>query len=402
MSPSQTINDLTRVFLKQRDDTACAGGLVFDEKTVEAVNTGKVVLCGHDPVLTPLSAYWLIRTHFSIIGVSDDAAAGERRYRQLVLASFELATQAPKTGFLLNCASNDQYAYETFKKVAAYIGRPIVNPQQLALIARAAGKKIQLTLCPDYFVTSILAHSERFLALLPCLDDEVSQEVLLQVLMGRLTTDFDWFWQAYSPVEDMYFPDFFNYSQDEIFVDAGAFDAKDTLRFLRKRQYRFKACHLFEIAPANVATIERALDELGGLELRQRIHVVPQGLWDQKGCLQFCSEGLYAFVAAIQAPAASTASASGVCDVIDLDSAIDSATLIKFEIEGAEMRALHGARRILTQRRPKLAISAYHLSNDIFDIIEYLRGLDLGYKFRVRHHWGSDIRTLIYAATDFK
>jgi hypothetical protein len=37
---------------------------------------------------------------------------------------------------------------------------------------------------------------------------------------------------------------------------------------------------------------------------------------------------------------------------------------IKMDIEGAEQKALHGARQVLIRYQPRLAISSYHLKGD--------------------------------------
>ena len=284
--------------------------------------------------------------------------------------------------------------------MAGYLNKPIINPQQLAYISRQSESPINSTIDPDYYVTSIINNEQRLMSVLPYLDDDVSRQVLLLVMLGRLTIDYEWFWKAYSPVENMYFPDFCNYQTDEVFVDAGAFDGEDTMRFLRRNRYHFKSVYLFEIAPSNVQKIARTLDELDGMDIKQRVQFMPCGLWHNKSQLNFSGEGLYAILTPVQL-SGKLAPQQDSFQVTDLDSAIDTATLIKCEIEGTEMPALEGARGIITKCRPNMAISAYHLSYDIVNIIEFIRNLDLGYRFRIRHHWGSDIRTIVYAATGF-
>lgn len=391
---------LIETFESQRNTVVCAGALEFSTAKKEGAFNKKVILCGYDPVLSPMFVYQLVQRKYEIMAVADDERAGEKVFRHRALSSHELGTKPlPEDGLLLNCATHNGRSYSNFERIAAALDRPIINFQQLAYLSREHDTPLNLTIDPGYYLKSITDNGDRFLSVLPLLNDERSREILLQVMLGRLTTDYSWFWKAYSPVEDMYFPTFFNYRDDETFVDAGAFDGKDTLRFLRRNRFHFDAVHLFEIAPPNLKRIANTLDEIDGTGFGERIHVLPVGLWKEKTQLTFKGEGLYAMLATIQPELADGRDLP--CQVTDLDSAIDTATLIKFEIEGAEMPALKGAKGIITKCRPKMAISAYHLSYDIVDIIEYLRSLDVGYRFRIRHHWGSDIRTIVYAATDF-
>ncbi len=61
-------------------------------------------------------------------------------------------------------------------------------------------------------------------------------------------------------------------------------------------------------------------------------------------------------------------------------------TFIKFEIEGSEVAALHGAINTIKKNRPKLALSIYHRPQDLELIMEFVDGLELGYKYALRAH----------------
>jgi FkbM family methyltransferase len=54
---------------------------------------------------------------------------------------------------------------------------------------------------------------------------------------------------------------------------------------------------------------------------------------------------------------------------------------IKMDIEGAEQRALAGARETLARFKPRLAISGYHLPDDTVRIPEIVRRAQPGYRF---------------------
>ena len=63
--------------------------------------------------------------------------------------------------------------------------------------------------------------------------------------------------------------------------------------------------------------------------------------------------------------------------------------LIKTDLEGAEQLFLRGAVNTITTQRPTLLISIYHNADDYFHIKPMLERLNLGYRFKVRHLYGS-------------
>lgn len=80
-----------------------------------------------------------------------------------------------------------------------------------------------------------------------------------------------------------------------------------------------------------------------------------------------------------------------------LNAKYDKVDFIKMDIEGAELNALMGAKQILQRDKPNLAICIYHNCIDFITIPEFLRKLDLGYKFYTGHHRPWYAETVIYA-----
>ena len=71
-------------------------------------------------------------------------------------------------------------------------------------------------------------------------------------------------------------------------------------------------------------------------------------------------------------------------------------TLIKMDIEGAELDALKGARRSIIEGRPVMTISAYHRATDLIDLPDFVLGLDRGYRIGLRHHTEERWDTCLY------
>lgn len=69
---------------------------------------------------------------------------------------------------------------------------------------------------------------------------------------------------------------------------------------------------------------------------------------------------------------------------------------IKVDIEGAEMSMLIGATEVIKRDRPIMMISIYHRWNDLWEIQDYISGLNLNYIFYIRHYSLSVAKTILY------
>lgn len=72
--------------------------------------------------------------------------------------------------------------------------------------------------------------------------------------------------------------------------------------------------------------------------------------------------------------------------------------VIKMDIEGAEMAALEGASQVISKFKPRLAISAYHKPEDLWEIPHKLKALNGGYKLFFGHHSPIQWESVYYAA----
>ena len=70
---------------------------------------------------------------------------------------------------------------------------------------------------------------------------------------------------------------------------------------------------------------------------------------------------------------------------------------LKADIESFELDMLRGAEKIIRRDLPKIAVCIYHNASDIYQILLWLNGLNLGYNFAVRHHGTLFSETVLYA-----
>jgi hypothetical protein len=67
------------------------------------------------------------------------------------------------------------------------------------------------------------------------------------------------------------------------------------------------------------------------------------------------------------------------------------------DIEGAEKEAIIGAKNIIKQNHPKLAICVYHKPEDIYQLPQLIYEIDSSYKFTLQQHEDGVYDTVLYA-----
>lgn len=80
--------------------------------------------------------------------------------------------------------------------------------------------------------------------------------------------------------------------------------------------------------------------------------------------------------------------------------ALPNVDFIKMDIEGAELNALLGAKKTITENKPKLAICLYHSPKDFYEIPALIHSWGLGYKFFINHHYMNQWETVLYAVSN--
>jgi FkbM family methyltransferase len=181
-------------------------------------------------------------------------------------------------------------------------------------------------------------------------------------------------------------------TNDEVFIDAGCYDFKTSLRFAEYCGGKYKKIIAFEPCPDNY---RKCLENSKAVN---NATVYQYGLWDENTELSFKN---------ISSPEGSCISNAGASDIektIEIKTARlddilngEKATFIKMDIEGAELNALKGAEQTILKYRPKLAICIYHKPEDIWEIPAYILSLHKDYNFYLRHYSLYAGETVLYA-----
>lgn len=183
--------------------------------------------------------------------------------------------------------------------------------------------------------------------------------------------------------------DVFSPVENEIFVDAGAFDGRTELEILKWGDSNIKKIYAFEADPANFDQCLAYYEEHG---LTETVTFIGKGLWHEHAVMKIGNG---------QSSAGSRISGDGMneIEVTTLDSEVgdEKITFIKMDIEGSELNALKGARATIMKNRPRLAICIYHKPEDICEIPEYILSVVPEYRFWIRHYATNEWETVLYA-----
>ena len=184
-----------------------------------------------------------------------------------------------------------------------------------------------------------------------------------------------------------YFPaDIVKLSEHESFVDIGAYNGDTVLDFTARTRGQFDAVYSFEVDAINFKLLE---DQVGKMPARDRIRVFNLGIWDAECDIPY----------SIGNSQSTIGRGEGHGHVVPLDDVLqhEPVSFIKMDIEGAEPRALRGARHIIATQAPKLAICIYHDFQNLWEIPLYIKSLLPAYRIYLRHHTNLEYETVCYA-----
>lgn len=175
--------------------------------------------------------------------------------------------------------------------------------------------------------------------------------------------------------------------ENESFVDAGSLDGMNALGFVR---WSGNFSHIYSLEPDS-DNVKKCEKTLASYIAEDKASIINAAAWSEKTMLHFKADG-YA--------GSCVSDNSGIdveADAIDNMLAGRRVSFIKMDIEGAELHALYGAKRIICEQKPKLAISVYHKPQDIISLPDFILSLNPSYKLYLRHYTLVQWDTVLYA-----
>ena len=241
----------------------------------------------------------------------------------------------------------------------------------------------------------LLGNSEELEFLYNKLADDFSKKTLDICLKGRLSGELSYFRSIFTPKQ--YFCDgVVELTEQEVILDVGA-SYGDTLKDIVKyTNSHFKKVYCFEPDERCLTELVKTKEELN----LENVVIINKGAWDKSETLTFLSDsnGVSSKITENHIETDKNREEIYIIETVCIDDIIDEKiTFIKMDIEGAELKALQGAKRIIREHKPKLAICVYHRNEDLLEISRYLTELVPNYKLYLRHHSVGGTETVLYA-----
>lgn len=170
----------------------------------------------------------------------------------------------------------------------------------------------------------------------------------------------------------------------------------DTALYFADRVGPSGKVYTFEFNPESLA-IMRANLALNPT-LAGRIEIVERALWDSSGqTLEFWSAGAQTAVVPEQAGEGALSATSVTVDDFVRTQGIDRVGFVKMDVEGSEPRVLRGARAVIERDAPRLAIAAYHRSDDLVQLPAATAECGVDYAFFVDTASPLEDETVLFA-----
>ena len=217
------------------------------------------------------------------------------------------------------------------------------------------------------------------------LNDSLSREIFSSIIEARKLNSYNCL-----PIPDSFESQYFSkdipLNNFKEFIDCGAYDG-DTIDILINRKISTDKIYAFE---PDLHNFKKLADKIK--YYNQHAVLFPCGVYSSTELLQFNSgAGEGSMIAE---------GGDEIIQCVSLDDAlinvISSPTLLKMDIEGAELEALKGAKNLIENCDIDLAICLYHKPQDIIQIPKYLESFDK-YDFYIRLYGYYGMELVLYA-----
>ena len=220
------------------------------------------------------------------------------------------------------------------------------------------------------------------------LGDQESKDTYEAVLHYRMNRNPSFLSEIRLPRQTQYFPAVLGgktfLGTDETFVDAGAFIGDTIKTFCRIVQEKYRAIYAFEPDEENYKRLCKTCETIPKVTCNRA------AVSDKTGEIRFVSDD-----SSSKADYAGGQSVSA--DTLDSLLKNVSISYLKMDVEGMECAALRGAKRMIQEFHPKLAVCTYHSNSDMIEVPKTILQLDASYKLYFRHYTNALVETVCYA-----
>lgn len=215
------------------------------------------------------------------------------------------------------------------------------------------------------------------------LADDRSRDVFAATVNFKLSGKLQWL-RDYTDSRAEAFARYLKPHGQEHFVDLGAYNGDTIRELLQYTNGTYASITALEPDKKTFKKLKKYVEQVG----LARIRLVNAGAWDQPGEMLFAGK---AGRNSVLTPVMHTVSHDRrvvTIPVESVDHVLDGApcTLLKLDVEGAERMALEGARHTIQTYRPRIALSAYHRSEDLYELPLLLHDMCPDVRIGMLHH----------------
>lgn len=210
-----------------------------------------------------------------------------------------------------------------------------------------------------------------FEAVYDTLADDESRRVYKNIISFKISGKIDYLLNSTVDDKNNIYRDILKLSNNEVIVDMGAYDGDTIREFTDFTSNKYKHIYALEPDEKNFKKLTKNTADMNNITLFN------MGAWNKKDTLIFDKKaGRNSKLSAVGTPVS----------VSDIDSLIDNKiTMLKMDIEGAELKALDGCKGTIEKYKPKLYVCAYHRNEDMFALPLKILELNSNYKIYFRH-----------------
>ena len=214
-----------------------------------------------------------------------------------------------------------------------------------------------------------IKHRKELFAAYSLLADEQSRKVFEQTVLYKLDGDISRLFSCESD-EDEAFEKILSLAKGDSFLDVGAYNGDTVLDFAR-RVGEYGRITAIEPDKRSFLKLVRNTEGMG-------VECINAAIGKECGEMPFSSKGSRGSNAG-KGETIKTVSIDLLASEVGFD-------YIKLDVEGMEYAALCSAEKTIVKHRPKMLVSAYHKSEDLFTLPIKLHELCPEYKIYMRHY----------------
>ena len=207
--------------------------------------------------------------------------------------------------------------------------------------------------------------------------DEESKRIYENVISYKLTGNIKYLWESESEKQVVY-EEILDCRSISRYVDLGAYNG-DTIREMLQFNPNLQEVIALEPDARNFRKLNEYAQTVGNVDIK----CINAGAWNERTTLLFDASGNRN--AGIVSKGNIVSKIKEV-SVISVDEVLDGMPVdyIKYDVEGSEKEALLGSKETIQKHSPKLLVSLYHRSEDLFSLPELVKKLNPDYSLYLR------------------